>query len=206
MQVWSKPIYSFKSCADKPFSNNLSPPVTLKTGSRSPKTNQHLSPSQWYICVSLAKICPFNNEIECGQEATPTPPQLLPTPGSALKTICPSQKKKDAMPTSNFLPIRLLTWSRLLIQIHIMTNSANPVQLASCLQRQGISGFSRTRIKVPLIEKQEKSLARYIYWHNLERQAWVNNVYSDQHFTDVSTYQHFTDVSYQHVVRWTFKF
>ena len=42
-----------------------------------------------------------------------------------------------------------------------MTNSANPDQLASsleanyldlhCLQRQGISGFSRTRINVPSI-------------------------------------------------------
>ena len=65
-----------------PFSNNLSPPVTLKMGSRSPKSNQHFSPSQWYICASLA-ICPFNKEIECRQVATP-----MPT-GSALKTICP---------------------------------------------------------------------------------------------------------------------
>ena len=45
-----------------PFSNNLSPPVTLKMGSRSPKSNQHFSQSQWYICVSLAKIYPFNKE------------------------------------------------------------------------------------------------------------------------------------------------
>ena len=86
VQVWLKSIHSFKRYgADKPFSNNLSPPVTLKMGSRSPKSNQHFSPSQWYICVSLAKIRPFNKEIECGQEATLTPP---PT-GSALKTICP---------------------------------------------------------------------------------------------------------------------
>ena len=37
-----------------------------------------------YLC-KLAKIWPFNKEIECAQEATPPPP---PT-GSALKTICP---------------------------------------------------------------------------------------------------------------------
>ena len=37
------------------------------------------------MCVSLAKICPFNKEIEFRQVATPTPP---PT-GSLLKTICP---------------------------------------------------------------------------------------------------------------------
>ena len=43
-------------------------------GSRSPKSNQHFSPSQWYICVSFAKICPFNKETECEQEATPPPP------------------------------------------------------------------------------------------------------------------------------------
>ena len=48
---------------DKPFSNNLSPPVTLKMGPWSPKSNQHFSPSQWYICVSLAKICSSNKEI-----------------------------------------------------------------------------------------------------------------------------------------------
>ena len=132
MQVWSKSIHSYKrQGADKPFSNNLSPPVTLKmgsrspksnqffymsqqyrcaslvkiysflqeigcrqaifqqskpskpscdleNGSRSPKSNQHFSPSQWYtcICVSLAKICPFNKEIECRQEAKPPPPQM----------------------------------------------------------------------------------------------------------------------------------
>ena len=84
VQVWSKSIHSFKRYgADKPSSNNLSPPVTLKMGSRSPKSNQHFPPSQWYICVSLAKICLFNKETECGQEATPPPP-----PGSALNTIC----------------------------------------------------------------------------------------------------------------------
>ena len=39
--VWSKSIHSFKSQdADKPFSNNLSPPMTLKMGSRSPKSHQ----------------------------------------------------------------------------------------------------------------------------------------------------------------------
>ena len=65
-----------------PFFNDLSPPVTLKMGSRSPKSNQHFSPSN-DIFLCLAKICPFNKEIECRQEATPLPP------GSALKTICP---------------------------------------------------------------------------------------------------------------------
>ena len=45
-----------------PFFNDLSPPVTLKMGSRSPKSNQHFSLSQ-YVYVSLAEICPFNKEI-----------------------------------------------------------------------------------------------------------------------------------------------
>ena len=90
MQVWLKSIHSFKRYgADKPFSNNLSPPVTLKMKSRSPKSNQHFSHSQWYICVSLAKICPINQEIECGQETTPTPT------GYALKTICPPPWWRD---------------------------------------------------------------------------------------------------------------
>ena len=66
-----------------PFSNNLSPPVILKMRSRSSKSNQYFSPSQLYICVSLAKICPFNKETECTQVARPM------QTGSALKTICP---------------------------------------------------------------------------------------------------------------------
>ena len=62
---------------------------------------------------------------------------------------------KDATPTSTFQPIRLLDpgcWYKF---TDWMTNSADPDQLASkptdldlhCLQRQGISGFSRTRVK-----------------------------------------------------------
>ena len=44
VQVWSKSIHSFmRQDADKPFTNNLSPPVTLKMGSWSPKFNQFFS-------------------------------------------------------------------------------------------------------------------------------------------------------------------
>ena len=44
---------------------NLSPSVTLKMGSRSPKSNQFLSLSQQYSCTSLAKIHPFIPKIGC---------------------------------------------------------------------------------------------------------------------------------------------
>ena len=44
---------------------NLSPSVTLKMGSRSPKSNQFLSLSQQYSCTSLVKIQPFILEIGC---------------------------------------------------------------------------------------------------------------------------------------------
>ena len=44
---------------------NLSPSVTLKMGSRSPKSNQFLSLSQQYSCTSLVKIHPFIQEIGC---------------------------------------------------------------------------------------------------------------------------------------------
>ena len=50
-----------------PFSNNLSPPVTLKMGSRSPKSNQFFYMSQQYRCASLVKIYLFLQEIGCGQ-------------------------------------------------------------------------------------------------------------------------------------------
>ena len=56
MQVWSQSTNSFRrQGADKPFSNNLSLSVTLKWGSRSPKSNQFLSMSQQYRCTSLVK-------------------------------------------------------------------------------------------------------------------------------------------------------
>ena len=38
---------------------NLSPSVTFKMGSRSPKSNQFLSLSQQYSCTNLVKIHPF---------------------------------------------------------------------------------------------------------------------------------------------------
>ena len=65
-------IYSFLQeigCrqADKPFPNNLSPPVTLKMGSRSPKSNQFFYMSQQYKHASLVKIYSFLQEIGCGQ-------------------------------------------------------------------------------------------------------------------------------------------
>ena len=44
------------------FPTNLSPPVTLKMGSRSPKSNQYFC-----RCASLVKIYSFLQEIECGQ-------------------------------------------------------------------------------------------------------------------------------------------
>ena len=54
----------------------------------------------------------------------------------------------------NFLPIRLLNPNCCYKFTYLMTNSADPDQLASkptdldlhCLQRQSISGFSRTRV------------------------------------------------------------
>ena len=58
------------------------------------------------------------------------------------------------MPTSNFQPIRLLDLDCCYLA-YLIANSADPDQLASsdlhCLQRQGISGFSRTRVKKPAI-------------------------------------------------------
>ena len=61
--------------------------VTLKIGSRSPKSNQLVSSSQQCICASLVKICPSVQKITHRNEATRTPTQT-PT-GSAPKTICP---------------------------------------------------------------------------------------------------------------------
>ena len=51
----------------KPFSNNLSPPVTLKIGSRSSKSNQFFCISKQYGCASLVKIHLFLQETGCRQ-------------------------------------------------------------------------------------------------------------------------------------------
>ena len=71
---------------------SLSPAVTLKVMSRSPKLNQLFIMSQCYIHANLVRIHPPVHEISCKQESvtlTPTP-TLTPKPtGSAPKTICP---------------------------------------------------------------------------------------------------------------------
>ena len=59
--------------------------MTLKIGSRSPKSNHLVPPSQKCIYASLVKIHPSVQKITCGNEATRT---QTPT-GSAPKTICP---------------------------------------------------------------------------------------------------------------------
>ena len=64
---------------------SLSPAVTLKIRSWSPKSNQLIIMSKCYIHANLVKIHPVQ-EILCKQESV----TLTPTPtGSAPKTICP---------------------------------------------------------------------------------------------------------------------
>ena len=59
-------FFSFGVCVvDGGIFQNLSPSVSLKMGSRSPKSNQFLSLSQQYSCTSLVKIHPFIQEIGC---------------------------------------------------------------------------------------------------------------------------------------------
>ena len=69
---------------------SLSPTVTLKNRSRSPKPNQLFIMSQCYIHANLVKIHPSIHEIVCNQESvTPT------TTGPAPKTISPSPSVGD---------------------------------------------------------------------------------------------------------------
>ena len=71
---------------------SLSPAVTLKIRSRSPKPYQLFIMSQCYIHANLVKIHPPVHEISCKQErVTLTPmPMLTQTPtGFAPKTISP---------------------------------------------------------------------------------------------------------------------
>ena len=70
--IGSRDIVGTRNC-------HLSPAVTLKMRSRSPKSNQLLNLSQWYIHASLVKFHPLVQEILCIQEIfTPfNPPVTL---------------------------------------------------------------------------------------------------------------------------------
>ena len=71
---------------------SLSPAVTLKIRSRSPKPNRLIIMSQCYIHANLVKIHLPVHEISCKQESVTLTPTLTLTPtptGSAPKTICP---------------------------------------------------------------------------------------------------------------------
>ena len=72
------------------------------------------------------------------------------------------------MPTSNFQPIRLLDRDCCYKFTYLMANSADLDQLASsldlhCLQRQGLSGSSRTRVK-QIKGLQKKFLAAFLFF------------------------------------------
>ena len=94
---WNLPTSSWDMVHTSTFGlkfGSLSPAVTLKIRSRSPKPNQLFIMSQCYIRANLFKFHPPVHEISCKQESvTPTPtltPTLTPTPtGSASKTMCP---------------------------------------------------------------------------------------------------------------------
>ena len=59
--------------------------MTLKIGSRSPKFNQLVPPSQQCICASLVKIRPSVQRITRGNEATRTQTLMQMPTGSAPK-------------------------------------------------------------------------------------------------------------------------
>ena len=73
---------------------SLSPAVTLKIRSRSPKPNQLFIISQCYIHANLVKIHPLIHEISCKQESVTPMRTLMPTltlmpTGSAPKQYVP---------------------------------------------------------------------------------------------------------------------
>ena len=90
---WNLPTSSWDMVHTSTFGlkcGSLSPTVTLKIRSRSPKSNQLFIMSQCYIHANLVKIHSPVHEISCKQESVTSTPTLTPTPtGSAPKTICP---------------------------------------------------------------------------------------------------------------------
>ena len=90
---WNRPTSSRDMVHTSTFwlkFGSLSPAVTLKIRSRSPKSNQLFIMFQCYIRANLVKIHPPDHEISCIQESVTPTLRLTPTPtGSAQKTICP---------------------------------------------------------------------------------------------------------------------
>ena len=73
---------------------SLSPAVTLKISSRSPKPNQLFIMSQCYIHADLVRIHLPVPEISCKQESVTLTPMPTPT-GSAPKTMSPAPSVSD---------------------------------------------------------------------------------------------------------------
>ena len=92
---WNLPISSWDMVHTSTFwlkFGSLSPAVTLKFMSRSPKANQLFIMSQCYIHANLVKIHPPVRKISCKQESVtlmPTPTPMSTPTGSTPKTICP---------------------------------------------------------------------------------------------------------------------
>ena len=98
-----------------------SPLVTLKTRSRSPKSNQLLSLSQWYIHASLMIFHPLVQEILCIQESimpTPTPTKKINSmrPPVTLKMGSESPKLNQLFGLSQWCIHASLVKFHLLIQ------------------------------------------------------------------------------------------
>ena len=94
---WNLPTSSWDMVHTSTFGlkfGSLSPAVTLKIRSRSPKPNQLFIMSQCYIHANLVKIHQLVHEISCKQDSvTPmlmlTPTLTLTPTGSTPKTVCP---------------------------------------------------------------------------------------------------------------------
>ena len=90
---WNLPTSSWDMAHTSTFGpkfGSLSPAVTLKIRSRSPKPHQLFIMSQCYIHVNLVKFHPPVHELSCKQESV----TLTPT-GSAPKTMSPSPSVGD---------------------------------------------------------------------------------------------------------------
>ena len=126
MQIWLKYEIVHTSTFGLKF-GSLSPAVTLKIRSRSPKPNQFFIMSQCYIHANLVKIHPPVHEISCKQESVTLTLTLTPTPTrSAPKTMSSSPSVGDI--------IRPLLGS---FRENFRLNPRNPLTLEATGQQYG---------------------------------------------------------------------
>ena len=170
---WNRPTSSWDMVHTSTFwlkFSSLSPELTLKIGSRSPKPNQLFIMSQCYILANLVKIHQQVHEISCKQESvtpTPTPTPTANVDAYRIRTknnISPSTSVGDIKITSAYVSLAdkfYVIWQKVIlnaltpniltpsIKFHSSTGASNSHRIGNNLKLLQESTFAdQKRLKI----------------------------------------------------------